>query len=224
MTVTPEDVNEMERIQRILNGEISEKTAPKQKPLPNGEEPVVLSKGPTKHDVAAMEKILQNLNNVETGANNTVKTLMEDSATDKALREALVTTQEEDGPVIGAWQIQKNLREGLTKKEETVYHIKNVNTGEAVKASFLILESAKLIVNMLNQGADLRNPKIREVAEMEIKYRRLRENALEEKLAWHRANKKNDQFKRDLYEAKFDAAKAKALYYKEKIKNLYYKS
>ena len=223
MVATPEEVKEMERIRRIIDGDISEATAPKPKTLPNGEEAFIVTKGPTRKDVQAMEGILEKLRNTNGSAENAVQTLLENSQSDSSLREALVTEPTPDGAIIGAWKISKVLKEGLTKKEETVYQVQNINTGQKVKADFLVLESAKLIIKLLNQGADLQHPRIREVAEMEIKFRRLRENALTEKLAWHRAKKKNDHFRCDLHEAKFDAAKSKALYFKERIKNLYYK-
>jgi hypothetical protein len=48
----------------------------------------------------------------------------------------------------------------------------------------------------------------------------MRQKALEEKQLYHKAQRANDEFKQDLYEAKFDAAKGHAMLYKEKIRNL----
>ena len=211
------DVNEMDRLMKIAGGDLSENTAPPPKILENGEEALVFSKGHTRDDVKEMEKILQNFNS----AGGPVKQLLQETTKDRQLKEALMTTKSDKGAIIGAWEISKSLREGLTKKQEAVYHVKNVNTGKSIKAAFLILESAKVLVRLLNQGVDTDNPQVKEIADLEIKYRRLREKALHEKLGWHRAKKNNDDFKRDLHEAKFDAAKANALYTKERIKNIY---
>jgi len=218
---TQGDVNEMDRLRKIMDGDLTENTAPPPKILENGEEAIILTRGHTREDVTAMEKILNNFNAVDNAATNTVKELLQETKKDCQLKEALVTTESDLGAVIGAWEISKSLREGLTKKQETVYHIKNVNTGETIKAAFLILESARVIVRLLNQGVSINSSQVREIADFEIKYRRLRERALQEKLSWHRAKKNGDEFKQDLYEAKFDSSKANALYIKERIKNIY---
>lgn len=218
---TQGDISEMDRLRKIMAGDLTENTAPPPKILENGEEAFVFSKGHTREDVTAMDKILKNFNSVDDTATSTVKELLQETKKDRQLKEALVTTESDVGAVIGAWEISKSLREGLTKKQEAVYHIKNVNTGESIKAAFLILESAKSIVRLLNQGVSLSDTQIKTIADLEIKYRRLRERALQEKLSWHRAKKSGDEFKQDLYEAKFDSAKANALYIKERIKNIY---
>lgn len=222
MTVpTQADVSEMDRLRKIMEGDLSADTAASPKVLPNGEKAFIFTKTHSREDVSEMEKILQNFNSVEKSATDTIKELLQETTKDRQLKEALITTKSDDGVIIGAWEISKFLREGLTKKQETVYHVKNVNTGERVKATFLILESAKSIVRFLNQGVDTDSPQIKQIADLEIQYRRLRARALTEKLSWHRAKKSNDEFKCDLCEAKFDAAKMQALYIKERIKNIY---
>jgi len=166
---------------------------------------------------------IKSFKNIQDVGQNVMKQVVKESTFDRKLKNALITSKTDDGLKIGVWEIRKSLREGLTKKEEVVYHIKNTATGEQVRASFMVLESAKAIIQLLSAGALMDNEQIREIASLEIEYHRLRERALHEKVCWHRAKKVNDEFKMDLYEAKFDAAKSKALYTKELIKNIYYK-
>lgn len=233
MTLPPTsgDINEMDRFRRILEGDRSEATKPSPQILPNGEEAILISTVPTSKDIGNMAAIMKNFaattgvksfTDLHDAGGKAVSTLVENSQTHRSLKEALITQKTDNGIKIGAWEITKSLKEGLTKKKETVYYIKNTNTSETIKASFLIIESAKSIVRLLNNGAMMRDPKIRLIAELEIKYRRLRDRALEEKLFWNRAKKNYNDFKMDLHEAKFEAARAHALYVKEKIKNIYY--
>lgn len=233
MTLPPttSDISEMDRFKRILEGDRSESTKPAPQILPNGEEAIILSKTPTSKDIGQMANIMKSFasttgvksfRDLHDAGGKAVSTLVENSQIIRPLKEALITEKTENGIKIGAWEITKSLRESLTKKKETVYHIRNANTGETIKASFLIIESVQAIIRLLNNGAVMSNPKIREIAELEIKYRRLRERALKEKRYWQRAEKAGNEFKMDLYEAKFAAAKANALYTKERIRNIYY--
>ena len=226
------DVGEMDRLMKILGGDTSEATKPPPQILENGEEAIVLSKNPSNKDVDDMAKIMENFatttgiksfTNLHDVGEKVMKQVVKDSAIDRQLKNALMTSKTNNGMKIGVWEIRKSLREGLTKKEEVVYHIRNTNTGEQVRASFMVIESAKAIVQLLSTGAIMDNKQIQEIASLEIEYHRLRERALHEKICWHRAKRIDDEFKMDLYEAKFDAAKAKALYTKERIKNIYYK-
>lgn len=223
------DINEMDRLMKIANGEISASTKPEPKILENGQEAIVLSNVP---DKAAMAKIMENFSsttgiksfkNIHDVGERVMKKVVRQSSTDHRLKNALMTSMTNNGLKIGDWEIRKTLREGLTKKEEVVYHIRNANTGKRIKASLMILESAKIIIQLLNSGASMDNKQIQEVASLELEYHRLREKALHEKCSWYRAKKINDEFKMDLYSAKFDAAKATALYTKECIKNIYYR-
>ena len=62
---------------------------------------------------------------------------------------------------------------------------------------------------------------IKKIAQFEIEYRQMRKNALEEKVLYQRAKENHSKFKMSLFEAKFDAAKTKALLIKERVINLY---
>lgn len=227
MTVpTHADVQEMDRILKIMNGERPAK------PI-NGTGPnVTTTNDGVEVDVGAMAKIMESYSSATGvksftdkndigGINGIAHSLASEAHSNKPLREALVTKKTDQGVSIGAWEIRKVMVEGFGEKNEVRYKVKNVNTGQNIKVSFLVLESAKTVVELMNNGASLSHSKIREIAKLEIDYRRQRKQALEEKYFWRKAKKENDEFKLDLYEAKFDAAQARALYTKEKIKNIY---
>lgn len=221
---TQDDKNEMARLMQIMEGKRPPPIALKSQA--NIKDPILLSTKPTEKEISDMDRFLkivkgdQSLNNKVTSA---VETLVEDAKDDSRLQEALITEQTENGMKIGVWEIRKTVHEGLTSKNETLYYIKNTSTNSNIKAQFMILESAKTIVRLLNKGVNVSDEKIQNIASLELEYRRLREKALKEKQMWRRANKANDEFKMTLYEATFDAAKSRALYIREKIRNIYYK-
>lgn len=234
MTVDKEQVDEMARIMAIMNGDHSEATKPKAPILPNGNQAILIQQGHTREDVNVMARIMEGFasatgvksfksaHDVGNPMEASLKKVVRSSRENTELKEALSISQTEDGSMkIGNWEISKKLHEGLTGKEETLYYIRNGRTGEKIRASFVVFESAKAIVKRLNAGADLSDPIIKEIATLEIKYRRMRQKALQEKRSYHKAQKAADEFKMDLYEAKFDAAKGHAMYYKEKIRNIY---
>lgn len=232
MSVGREEVDEMARIMAIMGGDHSEATKPKTPTMPNGDQAIMIQQGHTREDVSAMAKIMEGFSAVtgvqsfksqyDIGKNNPVTSAVKESKTNRELKDALsVSTTEDGGMKVGNWVINKKLQEGLTGKQEALYYIKNGNSGEKIKASFVVFESAKSIVKRLNLGADLQDPIVKEIVDLEIKYRKTRQKALEEKRSYKKAEKSNDEFKMDLHEAKFDAAKAHALYYKERIRSIY---
>lgn len=232
MTPTRDDIAEMDRLSRILAGERIPPTAASATTSAGAPDPnaIILSTVPTTEDVSNMANIMKNF----AGATGTksftalhdtaveaVEVLVEDSQEAPLLREALITTQTDQGIKIGAWEITKHLRESVTAKDEYIYRVHNTNTGKKIKASFLIVESAMAMVKLLNDGADFSHPKVRQIAQFEVQYRESRKRALEEKVLWRRAKDKHSNFKMSLYEAKFDAAKTKALLIRERVINLY---
>lgn len=229
---TPQEVAEIKRLQDILEGKRPEPTELTYIDDTGSSNPdgIFLSKSPTRADHDAMAKILSRFSEttgitkfktVDNGVTNVVSNLVETAQVDRELREALITQKVDNAVKIGAWKIKKQLRENVIGKDETIYRVSNVNTNQVIKASFLVLESARTVVKLLNQGAEASHPTIRKIAELELTYRKQRQKALEERRSWHRANKSKDEFKQDLYEAKFDAAKSKALLTRELIKNIY---
>jgi len=230
---TPQEVAEIKRLAAILEGKRPEPTELTYISNTGTSNPdaIMLQKGPTAADSKEMAKILNKFSQttgitkfktIDNGVTDVVSTLVETSQIDRELREALITKKEDDAVKIGAWKIKKHLRENVIGKDETIYRVSNSNTNQTIKASFLVLESARIVVKLLNQGVDIAHPTIKEIAKLELKYRQQRQKALEERRSWHRAKKLNDEFKQDLYEAKFDAAKSQALLTREQIRNIYH--
>lgn len=230
---TPQEVAEIKRLTAILEGKRPEPTELTYIDDTGSSNPdgVLLSKGPTRADNKAMAKILSKFSEttgitkfktVDDGVTDVVSNLVETAQIDRELREALITKKEDNAVKIGAWKIKKYLRENVLGKNETIYRVSNATTNQTIKASFLVLESARAVVKLLNQGVEASHPTIKKVAELELTYRKQRQKALEERRSWHRAKKLNDEFKKDLYEAKFDAAKSRALLTRELIRNIYY--
>ena len=229
---TRDEVNEMDRLSRILKGERIAPTAVSATTSAGAPDPnaIIFQEGPTTDDIADMAKIMENFSgatgvksfrSINDAATSVVETLVDESQNVPELREALITTQTNNGIQIGVWEISKHLREGVTSKKEYIYLVHNTNTGKKIKASFLIAESAMAMVKLLNAGADFNHPSVKKIAQYEVEYRQARKRALEEKVFWQRAKSNHSNFKMSLYEAKFDAAKTKALLIRERVINLY---
>lgn len=231
MVATPEEVNEMSRLQKILKGEKPEATNLTHVGTTPGT-PVQPGGGVTQADVSDMASIMKNFSGA-TGvqsfkslhdvADEAVKTLANKADDAPILTEALNTEKTDNGVKIGAWEIVKKLRESRMGNPETYFRVRNVNTGQQIKASFMINESARAMVKLLNNGAPLNHPTIKKIANLEIDYRAAKSRALEEKRYYKRAEAKDKQFKMDLYEAKYEAARTKALFIREQIKNIFYR-
>lgn len=227
-----DEVNELDRLRRILDGErpapthISAATSAGT-PSP---EAFIIQQGHTAADTADMANIMKNYSkatgvtsfkSLHTIANDAVISLVNESQDTPELREALITEKTDNGVRIGAWEITKHKKEGDFSKSEVYFRVHNINTGKKIKAAFLIAESAQAVVKLLNNGVDLSHPTIKQIATFEIEYRQVRKRALEEKKLFQRARKTGKVFRQDLYEAKFDAAKLKALLIRERVINLY---
>jgi len=223
------EIDEMERLARILKGErppptVTSATTSAGAPNPDA---IILQKGPTREDVSDMAKIMENFSdatgvkNFRSMADGVVKTLVDDSQHSPELREALTTDKTDTGVRIGAWEISKHKRQDVSDKPEVIYRVHNINTYQKIKAPFLIFESARAVVKLLNNGVGFTHPTIKKIAQFEIDYRAARNRALEEKRSWRQAKKINSEFKMNLYEAKFDAAKTKSLLIRERVINLY---
>ena len=212
MVVDRKDVDEMERFRQIMEGK---KPEPASNPVTD-EVPFVLEQGPSKADISQMAGLLKIM---ETSANTVVKT----ANTDRTLKEALETKPLSNGAIIGNWSITKHKRDGVTNKKENYYKIFNPNTGEQINEEIFILEAAKALVKMLNCGMMINDHEVTKVIQEDTEYQRLRLKALHEKYNWHKVKNTDNEWKQDLFEAKFDAAKHHAAFKREQIKNIYLK-
>ena len=222
---TPEEVNQMKRFMAIASGEKPPPLPPASSNSPQTQEIFTPAYGPTSEDVSAAKDVLERFYAAIGGKNNTtnvVSALKERAREFPDLHQALITEKTDNGVKVGSWEITKHSRKSLTGKDETYYNVHNVLTEQQIKANFLVPESAQAVVKILNSGFSTNHPKIREIAQLEISYRHLRERALEEKIQLMRSRQKNRQFKIDLYEAKFEASRAKALFVRERIKNIFH--
>lgn len=216
---TNQDKQEMERLKKIMEGDFSgareivpqsvESGAPQTEFGPGN--------GPSSEDISAMANILKKFHG---SPEQPVKKLMEKSEDDEQLREAMVTRKTDHGVKIGSWEIRKIIREGVTGKDETYYRLHNDSLNQIIKQEFFILEAAKAVVKLLNRGANIASNQIIDLLKKDEQYQRMRQIALEEKVRYTRAKRDGNEFKQDLYEAKFDASRAKALLLKEQIKNI----
>jgi hypothetical protein len=217
---------------RILNGErVSAPSASIQRMDSCGSSAAIMGpSGPTKEDVDDMKRIMETYSNLSgvssfkqlhDNATNVVASLKERSNDSHELREALTTEKTERGVKIGAWEIIKKSRQTRTGATESYFRVHNPNTGQTIKAPFLISESARTIVKLLNNGADLNHPTVRRIAQLEMDYRAAKDRALEEKSYLLRAREKNREFKINLYEAKYEVSRTRALLIREQIKNIF---
>lgn len=232
MVVSREEVNEMERLRRVLNGDRSAKPSSAIKTMDSGSSPILdgVSTGVTQQDISEMSKILKNFSDatgvqsfkkLHDNATNVVAELKNRSNTSVELREALVTEKTDDGVKIGSWKIIKGTRQSSLGNPESYFRVHNVDTGQRIKAVFLVSESAMSVIKILNGGADIRHPTIQKIARLEMDYRSAKERALQEKQYLLRAKEKNREFKINLYEAKYEVSRTRALLIREQIKNIF---
>lgn len=216
-----EEISEMERLNKIMEGDLG--AAKEDTPLKSGMEnssnsasdPTISNPGqPTSEDVKAMEGILERFNG------NIAPSLVDEAKSNSQLNEALNTEPTDDGFKIGDWEIKKIVKEGITRKDEVFYKVKQSSSGNNINATLKLHESAKSLVNMLNANFKFDHPKVKEVVELDEEYQRLRQKALEEKKRWAGVKNTDLEWKQDLYEAKFDSAKSRAMYIKERVKNI----
>jgi len=228
--VSREDSDEMARLNRIMNGERPAPTAASRTtsagaPNPND---IILQEGVSGEDISNMAEIMKNFSSA-TGvtsfkslhdtATGIAENIVKESKNSPELRDALFTEKTDSGMRVGSWEITKHQRAGITSKNESIYRVNNIKTGQQIKAQFMVMESASTVVKLLNEGSSFSHPVIQQIAKYEIEYREMRKQALEEKQFWQRAKKNDNEFKQNLYEAKFDAAKSKALLIRERLIN-----
>lgn len=214
--VTPEEINEMDRLRRIMEGDLN--ASKESSPLKGGTtapvDPLISGPGVTAEDIAAMGEILKKMNNA------IMAPLVEEASQDSELRSALVTEAVDNGFKIGSWTVQKIVQEGVTGKDEVFYKVYGEKTGEFFQKPFKLHEAATAVVKLMNHGHDINSSQVEELLKLDQEYQRLRLKALEEKARWRRVQGTDMEWKQDVYEAKFDAAKSRALYIKERVKNM----
>lgn len=209
--VSNEEISEMKRLQSILDGNFTvEKTKLTEHTSSTS---TALSSTPNKADIKEMGRLL-------TIMEGEMPVILEKAQTDNILREALVTKEIDNGIKIGTWKIEKVIETGITQKKETYYRLTSPETFQYIKEQIFLHEAAMGVTRYLNNGYTPNHNTIIKAIGLDQEYQRLRTKALEEKYCWHRVQGTDREWKQELYEAKFDVAKNKALFIKEQIKNL----
>lgn len=212
---TLEEINEMKRLQCILGGKAPPENI--SKPLMNtsndSNEIIELSTTPSRKEIEQMSNFLKIME-------GEIPNMIEKSRDDSTLREALMTKKIDNGIKIGSWEITTKLEEGVNSKSDTFYNVYNSETYQYIDGDLFIYESAHAIVRMLNNGFNVKDSEIRNIVELDQEYQRLRLKAMLEKYHWHKVKDTDHEWKQELFEAKFDSVKSKAMFLKERIKNI----
>ena len=211
MTVTPEDRDAMAKFLSIMEG----KTPPKVSNRTPTSHDVELA-GPgqvTRGDIDAMASVINKLNSV---SNHVVDSIITESKKQPELSEALLAHRTQDGVKFGRYQILvKEDSKRLAGKQ--YYSIYNTLTNDVLADDISLYETALVVVRHLNAGTLMNNKVIREIFEQDDAYTSHRIDALryKRKLAINK-----DEFKKDLYESRYQASLDRCMAAKKAIKKL----
>lgn len=214
MIVSATELNEMKKLQYILRGE----TPPPELSAPmnsgtGAEMEMPLSTIPGKQEISQMTNLLKIMEG-ETSS------MINESHTNPKVREALTTVKTPRGIQIGSWELVTMIHEGVNAKDETYYSIMNADNNQRINEEIFDHTAAMTVVRLLNYGANVNDANIHKVIKLDEEYQRLRLKAMQEKYNWHKVKNTDNEWRQDLFEAKFDVVKMNALLIKEKIKNL----
>ena len=223
--VTREDVDQMERLRRIMEGGSEGDGPPTDAHVDSGSadvsqqtwDPNTTPAGVTGEDVNWMKNIMERF---EGGADEMTQNLAEESKTDRTLNEAIQTERTERGARIGSWEIQQNVTETNSGKSKKYYDIYNTATGEPIARDLLIYEAAHALVKLLNKGETLTDASVRDVLRLEENFSRAYYDAAQHKSRQKKSLREGKREKADLYEARFDASRQQALDSQEKLKKV----
>lgn len=223
--VTREDVDQMERLRRIMEGGEDGDGPPSDTQSQNTGtdvsqqtwDPNSTPAGVTGEDVNWMKNIMERF---ESGAGEMTQNLAEESKTNSRLNEAMQTERTDRGARIGSWEIQQNVTETESGKSKKYYDVYNTATGEPIARDLLIYEAAHALVKLLNRGETLTDQSVRDVLRLEENFSRAYYDAAQHKSRHKKHLREGRQEKADLYEARFDASRQQALDSKEKLKKV----
>jgi hypothetical protein len=132
--------------------------------------------------------------------------MVERAKGDRELREAMMTSVNDDGVRIGKYQIVVNENDAGLKS----FDITNAKTAEAIATDLTLYEAARGIVRHLNEGLMINSREIREILNTEAIYGRSRQNAAEARERQRVYERRNDPSKANLMEARYSDSLAKA--------------
>ena len=216
MTVTPQDVYEMARLKAILDGGPMPAPPMGMNNLAEGQEPVILERGASKKDIAAMSDILTKLHNI---TDDVTDDLITESARNTEVQTAMTTSVNSTGVKVGQYQIDRceDPNRIAGKQYYNIYHIRS---GDIIAEQVTLYETALTVVKLLNSGAYVNNPQVSRLFEYDNNYAGHKIDALGYKRKVKAAERKNLFEKIDLYEARFQASMQRAMECKQNIRSI----
>jgi len=203
--VERKDVDEMKNLMNLAQGlEIptsqSNSNPPTQKPF-----------NPSVTDDPEMDRFLGAVSLLTEGMTNAAKSADLAAEYDPELKEALDTSADDTGVKIGRWRI--NIREEqrrIGKKTDKFYDIVHSSTGDLVAADLAVYEAAHGIVKLMNKGYMVNSRPIMELLREDEKFYSQREDARIFTVKALTEERRGNEDKQDLFEARLDYAKEQA--------------
>jgi len=204
-----QDVSDMQRLIDVMNGKSDD--VPMHHPVAA---PATTHVPAT--DTHAMKKILESFYGA---AGDAITEMVDSSAYDPRLNEALNTKRTDEGAIIGSWEVRVHLVEssGSTRK---VYDVLHPGSKSVLFNKLVIFEAAHAIVRYLNKGLAPDHVKIVEIADLEEMYRRNRQDAVIFKKRFERCLELKEEAAAEVFEARHQKARAQAIAANDSIKTI----
>lgn len=161
---------------------------------------------------ADIKKLLEKVHGSSTKA---VQNLNEKKVDDKELNLALNTKFENNYLQVADWAIRFD-----ESSNHKMYDVINHHTKKILFKSLYLYESAKIIIDLLNNGKYANSPEVTKVLYHEEIFRRSYDDALIFKKKFNLAEARNDYIKSDIYNARYQKALGTAKEAKRNIRNL----
>src|SRR5690606_26061927 len=116
------------------------------------------------------------------------------------------------------WQVRAKMLEGSKSRKE--YSVVHSESKQKIAEKLIVYEAAHAIVRLLNRGHDFESRKIQEVIDLEEQYFRNRQDAARFKQRFDRCIELGEQAAADVFEARYQTARANALAAQDQIKSL----
>lgn len=215
--VSQQERDDMARLMQIMQGQTPSSD------LSNLQEsagtPVILA-GPgqvSDRDVAAMADVMKKLENA---VNQTITNVINDSATDTQLQEALITSTTKTGVRIGLYKIDQNLDESRLAGKQ-YYNVVHSATGTTVAHELSLYEAAHALVRFLNTGKFFNSAEVRQLLEAEASYTSHKIDTVRYHRMMIKSQKLGDTIKSQLMETRKHASLDRAMEAKRTIKVIY---
>ena len=214
MSVSSEDRDAMARIMMAMEGKSLPATAASNNA---GNNSIVELAGPgqvTNAEINAMADVLTKLNSI---TNQVVDNMITESKGNREVRDALVTSKNQEGVKVGLYQIMiKEDDKRLAGKQ--YYSLYNTKTGDIIADDISLYETALNVIKLMNNGKYANSQEVRTLFENDDSYTSHKQDAIRYKRAMIISERKNDLGKRDLYESRYQASMDRAMIAKKEIK------